>query len=115
MINLNNQTVLLQQEPGQFIEALQFSPTSMTLELVNVFVGKGQRVSLHGEIWIQKEKFELNCSAEIIGYQVVANSCVQFEFKLDGDEMGLWEKFIQSKKSSQVHVDQLLQKMKGEI
>lgn len=115
LVNLNNQSELLQLESDEFIEVIQYTPTSVTFEIANVFVGKGQRVSMSGQIYINKKKFNFDATAEIIQYQVVTNSLVQFEFQIIPNDTALWEKFIDSKKSSQIHVDQLLQKMKGVI
>lgn len=112
--NLSNRADLLKLDSGHFINVSEYSQSTLILEIENAYAGKGQLVSLIGEIIIKNEKLKFECVAEIVDLQVIEGSLVRFEFKLVETNQTLWKNFLDSKLNAQNHVDQLLQKMKGE-
>jgi hypothetical protein len=112
--NLNSMANLLKMDSGHFIRVSEYTPTTLILEIENAYAGRGQLVSLSGEILIKNEKFKFEAVSEIIQLQVVEGSLVRFELKLVEVDPPLWEKFLDSKQTAQNHIDRLLQKMKGD-
>lgn len=113
--NLKNGTHLLKLESEHSVDVSEFTERTLTLEIENAYAGKGQVVSLLGEIRIEGEKMRFDGKGEIINLQAVEGSLVRFEFKLIEYDETLWKKFLNSKQNAQKHIDSLLKKMKGDI
>lgn len=112
--NLKNRANLLKLDSGHYVKVSEYSQTSLTLEIENSYAGKGQLVSFIGEILINKERMNFECVAEIADLQVIEGSLVRFEFRLVEIDQTLWKNFLDSKKKAQNHIDDLLQKMRGD-
>lgn len=112
--HLKNKLPLFTSDQGQFVKVTQYTSNSITLELQDAFIGKGQLVSVGGEMIIGHEKFKFEALAELVQNEVISDSLVQFEFKIYQNDQVLWKKFIDSKTTAQNHVDNLMLRMKGE-
>jgi hypothetical protein len=109
---LNDQDVL-NLAPDSFVNATQYTQSTITLELTGAFIGEGQLVSLVGEMWIGTVKGGFEAIAKVVSAEVIDGPHVQFEFQLKQFQKNQWHNFLESKKSAQEHVDNLLKKMKG--
>lgn len=111
--NLINHVEILNLEGGRFVPVTQYTPTSITLQLYDAYIGNDQLVSIVGEIILGEKSHRFEAVAKVIDSEVVEDTLVQFEFHLSQVQSTLWKNFLESKKSAQDHVDQLLKKMKG--
>lgn len=111
--NLINHVEILNLEGGRFVPVTQFTPTTITLELYDAYIGHDQLVSIVGQIVVEDKSHHFEAVAKVIDSEVILDSLVQFEFQLSQVQSQLWKSFLDSKKSAQERVDQLLRKMKG--
>lgn len=111
--NLSNDRDILNLGADQSIAITQYTDSTITIELYDAFLAHGLLVSLVGEMKIGEEKHHFEAVAKLTGSEVVTDSLVQFEFQLKQLQTNLWHSFLESKKTAQDHVDNLLRKMKG--
>lgn len=112
--NLTSDINLLKNQPDKFVEAIEFDDHHIGFEVAEKSCGKGQLVSIEGNLFLVKDVKKFSATGKIVNHFVIGNGRMKITVAIHSFDKKIWAEFTRLLKEQQSLVDRLFRSMSDE-